>query len=114
MNALKTGTFIAELRKEKGLTQSELAKFLFVSDKAISRWETGKGFPNIEILPTIAEFFGVTISEILDGERSQKVSEQKNNIVENNLRAVCNEVGMSNQKRKKQIKRLRIALISIS
>lgn len=114
MNALKTGAFISELRKEKGLTQNELAKILFVSDKAISRWETGKGFPNIEILPAIADFFGVTITEILNGERSEKELNQTDKIAESNLQSVCNEVGTANQKKKKQLKHLRIALIIMS
>lgn len=114
MNALKTGYFIAQLRKERNLTQSELAKALFVSDKAISRWETGKGFPNIEILPTISEFFDVTVTEILNGERSVEIQNPIENSAENNLIAVCNEVGTVNRKRKKQLKHLRIALIITS
>lgn len=69
MNTEKTGTFIAELRKEKGLTQTQLAEMIHVSDKAISRWETGKGFPDINNLEAITECLGVSVAELLKGER---------------------------------------------
>ena len=69
MKASKSGTFIAELRREKNWTQAELAKRLGVTDKAISRWETGKGYPDVTILKRLSEELEVTISEILSGER---------------------------------------------
>ena len=56
MNAQKCGKFITELRKEKNLTQKDLATELKVSDKAISRWETGKGFPDIDSLHALSKF----------------------------------------------------------
>ena len=69
MDLKKTGALIAELRRQKNLTQRELAAQLGVTDKAISRWETGKGFPDVSILDRLANTLGVTITEIVNGER---------------------------------------------
>ncbi len=63
------GSFLAELRKEKGLTQKELAEFLNVSDKTVSHWERDKYSPDISVIPILAEYFGVTCDELLGGER---------------------------------------------
>lgn len=68
MNAEKTGNFICELRKAKNLTQRQLSDMLGVSDKAISRWETGKGFPEISIMEDLARVLDVSIAELLKGE----------------------------------------------
>lgn len=70
MDLKKTGALIAELRRQKNLTQRELAAQLGVTDKAISRWETGKGFPDVSILDRLANTLDVTITEIVNGERS--------------------------------------------
>jgi len=70
MDAGKTGTLIAALRKEKGWSQKELAERLGVTNKAVSRWETGRGYPDVELLPLIAKELDITISELLEGERS--------------------------------------------
>ena len=56
---------LQELRKQKKLTQEELSEILFVSRTAISKWESGRGYPSIDSLKAIAEFFGVTIDELL-------------------------------------------------
>ena len=58
-----------ELRKSKGLTQEELAEALFVSRTAISKWESGRGYPSIDSLKEISSFFSVTIDELLSGEK---------------------------------------------
>ncbi len=71
MNAQKCGEFIAELRKEQNLTQKDLADKLNVSDKAISRWETGKGFPDVDSLEALSKFFDITINELLAGEKAE-------------------------------------------
>lgn len=68
MDSKKTGSFIAKLRKEKSLTQKQLAEKLNVTDKAISRWETGKGYPDIEILPKLSAILNVSVNEILYGD----------------------------------------------
>lgn len=62
-------SFIAELRKEQGLTQKELADRVGVSDKAVSRWENGKNYPDIEIMQSLGEIFKVSVSELLQRER---------------------------------------------
>ena len=67
MNQYVTGTMIRELREKHGLTQAELAEKLNVSDKAVSRWETGKGYPDITLLEPIASVFGISITELLSG-----------------------------------------------
>lgn len=63
------GAFLARLRKEKGLTQKELAQKLYVSDKAVSKWERGLSLPDISLLTPLAEILGVTVTELLRGER---------------------------------------------
>ena len=68
MNRYVTGAMIRRLREEKGLTQSELASKLCVSDKAVSKWETGKGYPDITLIEPIAEALGVSVMELLNGE----------------------------------------------
>lgn len=72
MNAKKFGSFVAASRKEKGLTQLELASKLQVTDKAISRWERGIGFPDIGILEPLAEALGVTVLELLKSENLEQ------------------------------------------
>lgn len=59
---------LQELRKQKGVTQEELANSLFVSRTAISKWESGRGFPNLESLKSISKYFGISIDELLSGE----------------------------------------------
>ncbi len=69
MNAAKTGALIASLRKEINLTQKDLAEKLLVTDKAVSRWETGKGFPDTALLEPLAAALGISVGELLAGER---------------------------------------------
>lgn len=69
MNENKTGAFISTLRKEKELTQAQLAEKLNVTDKAISRWETGKGMPDSSLLVPLANILGITVNELLTGEK---------------------------------------------
>ncbi|MCH5199934.1 MAG: helix-turn-helix domain-containing protein [Oscillospiraceae bacterium] len=68
MRQLKIGKFISEMRKQKGLTQSQLADILYVSDKAISKWETDKGFPEITTLVLLCNTLEININELLSGE----------------------------------------------
>ncbi len=69
MNQEKTGKFIAVLRKEHSMTQKELAQRLGVSDKTVSKWETGRGLPEISIMQSLCETLGISINELLSGER---------------------------------------------
>lgn len=64
----KFGTFLARLRKEKGMTQKELAEKLFVSDKAVSKWERGLSLPDIALLQPMAELLGASVTELLSGQ----------------------------------------------
>ena len=83
MDAKITGCFIAQLRKELGLTQKELAEKLEVTDKAISRWETGKGLPDTSLLKPLAEIFGVSVGELLSGKRmdDSQIKSQADHII---------------------------------
>ena len=77
MDQIKTGAFLKLLRKEKCLTQEQLAERLNVSGRTISRWETGSNMPDISLLVEIADFYGVSISELIDGERkSEEMKEE--------------------------------------
>lgn len=66
---------LQELRKQRGLTQEELAERLYVSRTAISKWESGRGFPNIESLKAISKTFGVSLDELLSGEELLSIAE---------------------------------------
>lgn len=68
----KFGAFVAQLRKEKGLTQKELAEKLFLSDKAVSKWERGLSMPDITVLTPLAEALGVSVAELLNCQRMEK------------------------------------------
>lgn len=71
MNAKKVGSFIKEQRQELGLSQKELAEKLYITDKAVSKWETGRGLPDISSLEPLSNALNVSVSEILNGEKSQ-------------------------------------------
>ncbi|MCC8072984.1 MAG: helix-turn-helix domain-containing protein [Clostridiales bacterium] len=71
MDSAKTGALIAELRKKKGLTQIQLADLLSISNRTVSKWEKGDGFPDITLIPKIAELLGVTADELLAGEQNK-------------------------------------------
>jgi transcriptional regulator with XRE-family HTH domain len=73
MNMQETGLYIRKLRKEKGLTQQELAERVFVSTQAVSKWETGDSFPDVESLEKIAQVFCVTVDEIIKANTKDKV-----------------------------------------
>lgn len=77
MNQKKIGSFLKELRKEKGITQEEFAEILNVSGRTVSRWETGSNMPDISSLVEIAEFFDVSIPEIINGERKSGIMEKE-------------------------------------
>ena len=67
---------LQELRKRKGLTQEELAAYLYVSRAAVSKWESGRGDPNIDSLKAIAKFFGVTVDELLSSHEVLSIAEE--------------------------------------
>lgn len=75
MDALKTGALIAQVRKEKGLTQSGLAEQLHVSTQAVSKWERGLNFPDITLMEPLAQALELTVSELMAGERNAPAEE---------------------------------------
>ena len=77
---------LQELRKNRGLTQEELAEDLYVSRTAISKWESGRGYPSIDSLKSIAAYFSVTIDELLTGEKILTIAEKEN---QKNIRGLC-------------------------
>lgn len=83
MDQIKIGAFLKMLRKEKNLTQEQLAERLGVSNRTISRWETGSNMPDISLLTEIAEFYNVGIPELINGERkSEDMREEDKEIAE--------------------------------
>ena len=77
---------LQELRKSKKLTQEELAEILYVSRTAISKWESGRGYPSIDSLKQIALFFNVTIDDLLSSEKLLTIAKQEN---DSNIKKVC-------------------------
>ena len=79
----KVGNLISKLREEKGLSQSELGSKLGVTNKAVSRWENGRGYPDTSILLKLAEVLEITVDELLKGELS--ISKSKHNVINKNI-----------------------------
>lgn len=81
MSKTEIGEFLAALRKSKGYTQQEAAELLGVSNKTVSSWETGASCPDISMLPTLAELYGVTCDEIVRGKRITATEDDKTALV---------------------------------
>ena len=79
---------LQELRKNKGLTQEELAEALYVSRTAISKWESGRGYPSIDSLKEIAKYFSVTIDELLSSDEVLSIAEEDNKQKETHFRSL--------------------------
>lgn len=77
IDQIKIGGFLRELRKEKELTQEQLAEKFGVSSRSVSRWENGNTMPELGILVELADYYEVDIKEIIDGERKSEIMEQK-------------------------------------
>ena len=77
---------LQELRKSRGLTQEELAEALFVSRTAVSKWESGRGYPSIDSLKEISKYFSVSIDELLTGEKLISIAEKEN---KSNIQKLC-------------------------
>lgn len=103
MNTYDFGKFLAQLRKEKGLTQAELAERLNVSDKAVSRWETGKNYPDISLFQSISDVLDISISELLEGKR----------VKAEELVSVSEGHTIHQMKQNKKLKRVSLLVISI-
>ena len=84
MDQKKVGAFMKELRKDKGLTQEQLAEQFGVSGRTVSRWETGSNLPDISLLIEISEYYHVDILEILNGERrNEKMTAEEKERIQN-------------------------------
>ncbi len=102
MDQKKTGSFLRELRKEKGLTQEQAAEKFNTSARTISRWETGAYMPDISLLIDIAEFYSVDVREIIDGER-------KNDNMDKEAKEVAEKMAdYSNTEKKNTFKTLKL------
>ena len=110
MDSKKFGQFILQLRKEKGWTQLELAEKLNITDKAVSKWERGVGFPDIKMIEPLAEIFNVSVLEIM---RSEKVSEQSIP-TENASEAINNVIDVVSFQRKIERRNILITIITFS
>ncbi len=95
MDQMKIGSFLKELRKEKGLTQEQLAEQLNISNRSVSRWETGSNMPDLSMLIILAEYYDVDVREIIDGKRK---SENMNDEVKETLEKVASYNEMLNLK----------------
>ena len=94
----KFGAFVAQLRKEKGLMQKELAEKLYVSDKAVSKWERGLSIPDVAILVPLAEILGVTVTELLECRRLPKDEPMDSQQTEELVKKV---IGLSEEEQRK-------------
>ena len=110
MDNKKFGQFILQLRKEKGWTQLELAEKLNITDKAVSKWERGVGFPDIKMIEPLAEIFNVSVLEIMHSER---VSEQSIS-TENASEAINNVFDIVSFQRKIERRNILITIITFS
>ena len=97
MNNEKTGMLIAQIRKEKGLTQKQFADRIGVSNATISKWETAKGFPDISLIEPLAEVLDISVSEIIAGERLES-SPKTDDIISDLV-----DISINEQNRKKKI-----------
>ena len=109
MNSKKIGNFISEIRKEKGLTQKELGEKLFVTDKAVSKWERGLSLPDITLLNKLADILDVEVNDILVGKKNTK---RKINI-EEELDNITKELNRRNRNKIKKIIILIVILLFI-
>ena len=101
----KIGQFLRECRKEKGITQEQLAEMLGVTNRSVSRWENGSNLPDLDILIEMADYYDVELRELLDGERK---SEKMNKELEETVLKVAE---YSNEDKIKLTKRMHLLFI---
>lgn len=105
MDQSKIGNYLKDLRKEKDLTQEQLAEKLSVSRRTISRWETGNNLPDLDLLIELADFYDVDLRDLIDGERTSKA-------VDKDLKETVLKVAdYSNEEKEKLNKTLNILFI---
>lgn len=105
MDSKVFGQFIAAMRKENNMTQAELAKIIGVTDKAVSRWERGKGFPDINTLEPLAKSLGISVLELM---RSQKSDMKEKNLSENEVVELMGQCRRNNERKSKTGKSIRM------
>jgi len=111
MDQKKTGIFLKSLRKEKGLTQEQLAEHFGVSGRTVSRWENGANMPDLSLLVALADYYEVDIREIIDGERK---SEKMNGEEKNTLDKVVEYVDYEKQNKAKKLnKYFKVGLVCL-
>ena len=91
MDQIKTGQFIAAMRKSRGLTQEELGERLGVTNKTVSRWETGKYMPDIDKLQELSSLLGISVNELLTGERMDDLAQFARKADENLVEALAGD-----------------------
>ena len=101
MNQRKTGEFLKHLRKDKGLTQEQLAEHFYVSSRTVSRWETGSNMPDVDMLIELADFYDVDIREIISGERK---SENMDNETKDTLKKVAEYAAEESNKHSEKLR----------
>jgi transcriptional regulator with XRE-family HTH domain len=106
MDQIKIGRYLQELRKEKGLTQEQLADKVCVARRTVSRWETGSNLPDLDILIELSDLYGVGLRELLDGERK---SEDMNKEMEETVLKVAE---YSNEEKSRFLRRLHYMFIA--
>lgn len=105
MDNARFGAFIAELRKEKGMTQRALADRLSVTDKAVSKWERGLGFPDIKLIEPLADALGSSVIEIMSSERLSEGRVSTDGAAE----ALCNVIDVAEYQRKLERRNIAIS-----
>ena len=112
MDQIKIGKFIANCRKDKNLTQSDLAELLGVSNRTISKWETGRGMCDISMFQPLCEVLGITYNELLNGEKSDIENEQIEQSIRNTIEYT--KIQIRNKDRKIQFHYIIIIGITIA
>lgn len=108
MDQIKTGKFIAQMRKEQGFTQTQLADKLFISNKTVSKWETGKGMPEVSLMLPLCEALGINVNELLTGEKIPT-----ENYIEKAEENMMNLVKEAQESKKKIIMSALVALLTV-
>lgn len=118
INNKEFGEFLKELRKEKGLTQKQLAEALFLSDKAVSKWERGLSFPDISLLMPLSEILEVTTTELLSGKRiesnSQFTIDEVNSLVSRTIVLSKEEAILQRRERQNRITIFSLSMIVVA
>lgn len=106
MDTIKTGALLKELRREKELTQEQLAERMGVSGRTVSRWETGSNMPDLDVLVELADYYDIEIRELINGERKSE------NMDKELKETVIKVAEYSNEEKAKIMKRMKLLFIA--